>query len=95
MQLSQLVLRYGRRRVGHQVDGLCALREGNHLAQAGRSGQQHHNAIQTQRDAAMRRRAVLQRVQEEAEARARLVVADAERVEDHLLHVFAMNPDGA
>ena len=76
MQFLQLLLGHRRRRVGHQVDGLGGLGEGNHLAQAGRAGQQHHNAVQAQRNAAVRRRAVLQRVQEEAEARARLFVAE-------------------
>ena len=82
-------------RVGHEVDGLGGLWEGNHFAQAGRAGQQHDDAIEAEGDAAVRRRAVLERVEEEAEALAGFLFTDAERREDLLLHIFAMDADGA
>jgi integrase len=68
VQLLQLLLAHRRRRFGHQVDRLRRLREGNYFAQVSRARQQHHDAIQAQRNAAMRRRAVLERVEEESEA---------------------------
>ena len=71
MQFLQLLFRHRRRRVGHQVNRLRRLRERNHFAQAGCAGQQHHDAIQAQRNASVRRRAILQRIQEESKARLR------------------------
>ena len=95
MQLSQLLLGDRGRRVGHQVDGFGGLGEGDDLAQTGRSGQQHDDAVEAEGDAAVGRRAVLQSVEEEAEAGASFLVADAKRLEYLLLHVLAMNTDGA
>ena len=68
-QLLQLTLADRRGRVHHQVNCLRGLGEGNHLSQAFRAGQNHHDAVESQRNSAVRRRAVLQRLQEEAEAR--------------------------
>ena len=45
------------------------------------------------RDAAVRRRAVAQRVEQEAEARLRLLLGDAEHVEDLLLDLGAVDTD--
>ena len=48
-----------------------------------------------QRDAAMRRRAIGERVQKEPEALARCLVAQAQRLEHARLHILAMNSDAA
>jgi hypothetical protein len=74
LQFTHLLLTHRSRRIHHQVDRLRRLRERNHLAQALRPGQDHRNAVEPERDAAVRWRAVLQRVQEESEARLRLFV---------------------
>src|SRR5438105_15192473 len=94
-QLPQLLLADWSGRVHHQISRLRGLGEWDHLAQALRPGQDHHNAIQTQRDAAMRRRAILQRLQKKAEARARLIFAQAKRAKNLPLHILAMDTDGA
>jgi hypothetical protein len=67
VELFQLLLGYRGGGVGHQVDGFGGFGEGNDFAQAGRAGKQHDDAVEAQRDAAVRRRAVFERVQEEAE----------------------------
>ena len=48
-----------------------------------------------ERDAAVRRRAVAQRLEQEAEARLGLLVGDAERVEHLLLDVRVVDTDRA
>src|SRR5271167_4371413 len=94
-QLLQLTLADGCGGVHHQVNCLRGLGEGNHLAQAFRAGQKHHNAVKSERDPTMWRRAVLQRVEEKAEARLLLFRRHPERLEDLRLDVLAVNTDGA
>ena len=53
------------------------------------------DAIEAEGDAAVRRRAVLERVEEEAEPRPRVLVRDAEQAEHVPLHVGPVNPDAA
>jgi len=53
-------------RVGHQVDGFGRLWEGHHFAHVGRAGQQHHNAVEAERNASVRRRAVFERIEEKS-----------------------------
>ena len=60
-----------------------------------RTGEQHDDAVEAQRDAAVGRGAVFERVKKEAKSGAGLFVSDAEGLEDLLLHVFAMDSDGA
>ena len=95
VQLAQLRVVDRRRRAGHQIDGLRRLRERDDLANRRLAAQQRDDAIEAERDAAVRRRAVLERVEEEAEARPRVLVGDAEQAEDVPLHVGAMDSDAA
>ena len=81
--------------VDHEVDGAGGLGEGDDLAQAGGAGQDHDDAVEAEGDAAVRRRAVLQGVEEEAETFVGLFVRHAERAEDLGLHVLAVDTDGA
>jgi hypothetical protein len=53
--------------VGHQVDCLRGLGEGDDFAQAGRAGQQHHDAVKAERNAAVWWSAILKRIEEESE----------------------------
>ena len=53
------------------------------------------DAVEAERDAAMRRRAVLQRVEQEAELAPLVFGADAERRENARLHVRLMDTHGA
>ena len=78
VQLAQLLLVDRRRRAGHDVDGRGRLRERDHLADRRLAAEQRDQAIEAERDAAVRRRPVLERVEEEAEARLRVLVGHAE-----------------
>ena len=55
------------RRAGHQIGALLRLGEGDDVAQALGAGEQHRQAVHAQGDAAVRRRAELERVEQEAE----------------------------
>src|SRR6185295_5491549 len=79
VQLAQLLLVDRARRVREQVLRTLRLRERDDVAQRFGAGHQHDEAVEADRDAAVRRRAVLQRVEQEAELRLRLVGADLER----------------
>ena len=57
----------GRRRLEHQVAPRLRLREGHHLADVGLLGQQRRPAVDAERDPAVRRRPVLERVEHGAE----------------------------
>ena len=95
MQLAQLLLVDRARRVGEQVLRALRLREGDHVAQRLGAGHQHHEAVEADGDAAVRRRAVLQRVEQEAELGARFLGVDLERAEHLALHVLAVDPHRA
>src|SRR6266446_4693898 len=90
-QFPQLSLSHGRRRFHHKVLRGSGFGEGNYLAQTIRSRQNHHNAIEAERDPAVRRGSVLERFQEEAEARARFFFRHAERAENSALHILPVN----
>ena len=94
-QLFERLVGDGGRGVAHQVGAARGLGERDHFADGSLARQDHHQAVEPERDAAVRRRAVFQRVQQEAEAAARFFVAEAERGEDLRLHVAAMNTDRA
>ena len=53
------------------------------------------DAIETERDAAMRRRPVFERLEEKAEPRARILLADVEEREDPALQSRIVNTDAA
>ena len=58
------------------------------------AGEQHgDDPVQPDRDAAVRRGAVLERVEQEAELLLRLRLVDAHHREDALLHVLAVDTD--
>ena len=74
-------------RLGHQTDRLLGLREGNHVPNRIQAEQEHGHAVQPDRNASVRRSAIFQGIQEEAELDARLVVGDVQKPEDALLHL--------
>src|SRR5512147_437151 len=67
VQLAQLALGDGRRRAGDEVLATLRLGERDDVANRLRAGHQGHQPVETEGDAAVRRRAVLQRLQQEAE----------------------------
>ena len=69
------------------------LREGDDLADVLLAGEDRHQPVDAEREAAVRRGAVLERVEEEAEPLLRLLVADAEQAEDARLQLGLVDPD--
>src|SRR5260370_680553 len=58
---------------GERVEAGGRLGEGDHVADARRPGEQHYHPVPAERDPAVRRRPVLERVEQEAELRAGLL----------------------
>ena len=85
----------GARRAGHRIQACLVFRERDHVPEVRFAGQQHRHAVDPERDAAVRRRAHRQRVEEEPEPIALLLGRDPQRVEHLLLHLLAMDPDRA
>src|SRR5437868_11268715 len=90
-EFLQLRRAYWRRRIHHHVHSLGRLGEWNDFSQAVSSSKNHHDAVESQRYTAVRRRAVLQRFEEESEPGARFFVRHTQRVEDLLLNVLTVN----
>src|SRR5437763_5285673 len=90
-QLPQLTLRHRRRRVAHQVCSPRGLGEWDYVADGGFACQDHHQAIETESDSAVRRSAVFQRIQEKAETAVRFLRSEPKRSENLRLHVAAMD----
>src|SRR5579863_9052200 len=91
-EFFQLALGDGGRRFAHQIGPLGCLGEGDHFADRCFPRQDHHQPVQPQRDAAVRRRAVLQRLQQKSEAPLGFVLAESERRKDLRLNIAAVNP---
>jgi len=78
-------------RFGHQVDCGGSLGESDDFANGLFTCQQHHHAIETESDAAMRRRAVRECVEKKTEAAPRLLLCESEGLEQSLLYVLTVN----
>ena len=81
MQFAQLLLTDSRRSADQQVLPALRLGESDDVANLIDASHQRHHAIDAEGDAAMRRRAVLQRVEQEAEFLLLILLADAKRLE--------------
>src|SRR3954451_4614626 len=81
-QLPQLNLVHRRRCAREQFRAAGGLREGDHLSDRVLVCQQGDYPVQAEGDATQRRRSVLERLEQEPEALARLFDAEADRVED-------------
>ncbi|KAG1241167.1 hypothetical protein G6F68_016956 [Rhizopus microsporus] len=79
MQFFQLLLVHFRRCIGQQILRALRLREGDHVADRFGAGHHRDDAVQAEGDAAVRRRAVLQRIQQVAELLAGFLGADLQR----------------
>ena len=79
MQFAQLLLVHRRRRLRQQALRTLGLGEGDHVADGFGTGHHGDDAIQTEGQTAMRWRAILQRVEQEAELELRLFRVDVER----------------
>ena len=93
--IPELLGRHFRRRAHHQILGALVHREQHHLAQILLAGEQHDDAVDAGRDAAMRRRAERERVQHAAEFLLQHFLRIAGDGEGLLHHLGAMITDGA
>src|SRR5690242_1940078 len=94
-QFPQLPLRNRRRRLAHQVGPLRGLREWNHFTDGILAGEDHHQAVEAERNPAMRRSTILQRFEQEPEPPFGFVFAEPQRRKNLRLYVTAMNTDRA
>src|SRR6266700_5464636 len=95
VKLPQLFWIDRRRRGRHQVGRRGRLRERNDLANRALVRQDGGDAIEAERDAAVRRRAVFERLEEEPEAEPGLLLADVQQREDAALHPRVVDADAA
>src|SRR5687768_13893633 len=93
MEVRELVLPDGRGRAFEERARAGRLRERDDLAQALGAREQHGDTVQPDRDAAVRRSAVLQGLEQKAELRLRLFALGAEHLEHALLHGALVNAD--
>src|SRR5690606_6938343 len=93
--LAPLLRRDGRRRLRERVVAATGLREGDDLADRLGAREERDDPVPAEGDAAVRRGAVGERVEQEAELLPRLLLADAHDGEDPLLDVPAVDTDGS
>src|SRR4051794_10075567 len=91
MKLAQLFRVDRRRRPSHEVDRVRGLWERDHLADRGLAGENRDDTVEAERDAAVRRRPVLERLQEEAEPQLRILFGNAQPREDARLQLSAVD----
>src|SRR5712692_108400 len=91
MQLAQLLFADRGRRAGQQVLAALRLGEGDDVPDRFGARHQGHHAVEAEGDAAVRRRAVLQRIEQEAELRALVLGRDFQGAKHLLLHLLAMD----
>src|SRR5215207_9978509 len=94
-QLGQLCPVDGRGSAGQRVRAARRLGERDHIADRVASRQQRGDPVDPERQAAVRRRAEAQRVEQEAEARGGVLLGDAEHVEHLLLDLGPVDADRA
>jgi hypothetical protein len=95
MQLPQLRRGDAARCLGHYAGGGLGFRERDNIADRGGAGHQHHQPVQAEGQATVRRGAVAQGVEEEAELLLRLLLIDAENVEHRGLGLAVTDTDTA
>ena len=78
----QRIVRIRRRRAGQRIGAARDLRERDHLADVRLAREQRDEAVDAHREPAVRRRAHRERLEEEAELVALLLLADPHRAED-------------
>ncbi|RMO71602.1 hypothetical protein ALQ35_05713 [Pseudomonas fluorescens] len=93
MQLAQRLGIHHARSLGHHVRSTLGFREGNHFTDRLGAGHQHHQTVQTERQATVRRCAVFQGVEQETKLLFLFRFVDAQQAEDRLLHLFAVDTD--
>src|SRR6185503_14367446 len=84
-----------RRRSGERIRAARGLRKGDDLAEGRLAGEQGDEALDPEREASVRRRAHLERLEEPAELRLRFLVGHPHGAEDAFLNLLAVDPDRA
>src|SRR5215207_10262234 len=92
-QLGQLRAIDGRRRAGQRIRPAGRLRERDHVADRVAPREQRDDPVEAEGEPAVRRRAEAQRVEQEAEARVRLLLGDPEHVEHLPLDLRPVDTD--
>src|SRR5687767_8122309 len=92
-KLPQLALVDRSRSAGHRVLAGGRLGKCDHIPDRLPAGEQRRHPVEPERDAAVRRRAVLQRLDQEAEFLVGGLAADAERLEHAVLNLGPVDPD--
>src|SRR5438105_15470200 len=92
MQIAKLPGRNWRRGLGHQTSAFGGFGKSDHVANAQSTAENGKKPIEPERNSAMRRSAVPERIQEITEADLRLLRRDLQHFFKHrLLHVWLMN----
>src|SRR6267378_289757 len=91
MQLSQLLLVDRRRSVREQILRALRLGKGDHVADGFRAGHHGDDAVQAEGDASVRRRAVLQRVEQKSELLLGFLRPDRKRAEHFRLDLLGVD----
>ncbi len=91
MQLGAIVLSTGEGACVSSALGTLGFREGNHVADRFGTGHQRYQAVQAEGQATVRRRAVLQVIEQEAEFGMLVFRADFQRGKHLGLHVGAVD----
>ena len=95
VQFAQLLFINRARSTGEQALSALRLREGDHVAD-GRSTRHHRDdTVKPEGDTAVRRRTVLQGIQQEPELQAGFFRTDLQSREHLTLHTGIVNTDGA
>ena len=95
MQLFQLRFIYTSGGFGHQALSLLGLGKGDYVPNIIGTEQQHNQTIQSPGDAAVRRRAILQRLEEKAKAFLGFFRGDAQQGKYLRLDIGLMNTNAA
>lgn len=94
MQFTQLLFINRARSAGEQALGALRLREGDHIANGGCTRHHRDDTVQTEGDAAVRRRTVLQGVKQEAELKLGFFRTNLQCAEDLALNIGTVDTDG-
>ena len=95
MRLDQLLGIDRTRRVAHEIHARLRLGECDHIANIVGAHDVHDQSIESERDSAVRRSAVLERVEEEAELHLRIGLGQADQAEHRLLDLGVVDTNRA
>src|SRR6185503_7344654 len=95
MELTQLFQIDRRGRPSHEIDRICGLGKRNHFTNRRLAAEDRDDTVEPERNAAVRRGAVLERLEEEAKPELRVLFRNPERAEDPRLDCRAVDSDAA